>query len=402
MSGSQVGVPELLDPPRLFAGRILCNEVAGGLVGFSAAGMAAVRPNALAAGPRPADEAGEWWTRLLIGEYFEVEYSDDNVESMALWPVSEGRWVVKSPGGGVLIENLDGSDPETGPAVSRPLRRHAGAFAPLYLFPSSEVWWSAVAGRHTLAGSELLSMTGRDVKFGYRTAMIQVGSEWLVADRVKVADAPALVAPEATPAQLGIASGLDGGAAASTLRNIGSLSDTARTLWVDWDSHEELSKAWREIGRACQEAIPDGHFEGVTTALHLCPAVERQGGDPRRWLTSGLLEKMVDPADRVAQMLRSLTDTLHLAGVVDQVNVGGLPVLELVCHRTVVIVEAYATSATPSWEHAKFYVGAATAEEVMAPALRSYVLKRAMDEQHLFSARARTAPRGASGGGSHA
>ena len=211
MSGSQVGVPELLDPPRLFAGRILCNEVAGGLVGFSAAGMAAVRPNALAAGPRPADEAGEWWTRLLIGEYFEVEYSDDNVESMALWPVSEGRWVVKSPGGGVLIENLDGSDPETGPAVSRPLRRRAGAFGPLYRFPSSEVWWSAVAGRHTLAGSDVLSMIGRDVKFGYRTAMIQVGSEWLVADRVKVADAPALVAPEATPAQLGIASGLDGG-----------------------------------------------------------------------------------------------------------------------------------------------------------------------------------------------
>ena len=74
---------------------------------------------------------------MLIGEYYEVEYSDDNTESMALWPVSDGRWVVRSPGGGVMIENLDGSDPETGPAVSRPLRRRAGALGPLYRFPSS-------------------------------------------------------------------------------------------------------------------------------------------------------------------------------------------------------------------------------------------------------------------------
>ena len=98
--------------------------------------MAAARQNALAAGPRPAVEAVEWWTRLLVGEYFEVEYSDDNVahERMALWPVSEVRWVVKSPDGDVMIENLDGLDPETGPSVSRPLRRRAGALAPLYRF----------------------------------------------------------------------------------------------------------------------------------------------------------------------------------------------------------------------------------------------------------------------------
>jgi len=139
--------------------------------------------------------------------------------------------------------------------------------------------------------------------------------------------------------------------------------------------------------------------KGSQPPPHLCPAVERQGGDPRRWLTSGLLEKMVDPADRVAQMLRSLTDTLYMAGVVDQADVGGLPSLELVCRRTVVIVVAYATSAKPSWEHAKFYAGAASAEEVIAPALRNYVLKRAMDEQHLFSARTKTAPRGVPGGG---
>ena len=57
--------------------------------------------------------------------------------------------------------------------------------------PIDEVWLSAVAGRLNLAGSELLPVVGRDVKFGDRTAMIQVGTEWLMAERVKAADAPA-------------------------------------------------------------------------------------------------------------------------------------------------------------------------------------------------------------------
>jgi hypothetical protein len=166
-------------------------------------------------------------------------------------------------------------------------------------------------------------------------------------------------------------------------------------LWIDWDSHGERYKAWREVCReSSQEDIPDDHLEGVTTALHMCKAMERQGGDPRRWLSGWLLEKKIDSADRVAHELRSLTDTLYMAGVVDQVNVGGLVSLELVCRRIALIVEAYATSTKPSWEHAKFYSGAASAEEVIAPALRNYVLRRAKDEHDLYSARTRTAPRG--------
>ena len=74
-----------------------------------------------------------------------------------------------------------------------------------------------------------------------------------------------------------------------------------------------------------------------------------------------------------------------MAGVVDQVSGDGPVSLELVCRRIAGVVEAYATSAQPSGEPAEFYAGAAAAEEVIAPALRSYVLKRARDERDLFS-----------------
>jgi uncharacterized membrane protein YgcG len=486
--------------------------------------MAAARRNAVAAVPLPAAVAAEWWTRLVPGEYFEVEYSDDNVahERIALWPVAEGRWVVKTPDGDVMIEDLDGLDPNTGPSVSRPLRRRAGALAALYRFrarltdrqvrssivsglrlahgdvevndmpvvdsvkaaggaivplseylattrsallreyfdrpvagagallpvlanvdwgllvasdsPIDDVWLSVVSGIHTRVGVELQPVVGRDVKFGARVAMVQVGTEWLMAERVKAADAPAFVAKlrashgdavdgegiggrrivgkqpppsgreaeasAAAFAPIGAALGLDVATGSLTPKDGEGSSDDARTLWIDWDAHGERYKAWREVCReSSQEAFPDEHLDGVTTALHMCKAMERQSGDPRRWLSTWLLDKKIDPADRVAHELRSLTDTLYMAGVVDQVNVGGLLSLELVCRRIAVIVEAYATSAKPSWEHAKFYTGAASAEEVIAPALRNYVLKRAKDEHDLFSARSRTAPRGAPGGG---
>ncbi len=61
------------------------------------------------------------------------------------------------------------------------------------------------------------------------------------------------------------------------------------------------------------------------------------------------------------------------------------------------VVEAYATPGRPRWEHARYYAGVASAEEVVAPALRSLVLRRAKDEADVSSVRARTALCGAPG-----
>ena len=84
-----------------------------------------------------------------------------------------------------------------------------------------------------------------------------------------------------------------------------------------------------------------------------------------------------------------------MTGVVDQLNVGALHSTEVLCRRIAAIVEAYVVTGRPSWEHARFYAGTASAEEVVAPALRNQVLRRVKEENELTTARSRGLLRGA-------
>ncbi len=68
--------------------------------------------------------------------------------------------------------------------------------------------------------------------------------------------------------------------------------------------------------------------------------------------------------------------------------------METICRRIAAIAEAYSTPGKPSWEHARFYSGVASSEEVVAPALRSQVVRRLKDEADLYNARSRALQRG--------
>jgi len=254
-------------------------------------------------------------------------------------------------------------------------------------------------------GEEARLVTGRDVVVGGLTALVRDGERWVVARRVAAAEAPALSqrlrgAGQPPPADERPPLNLDGlGLADPPASQAGAggagQPDDARTLWVDWDPHGERYKPWREVCReASCEDLDANRVDGPVTALHMCKAMERQGGDPRQWLERWLREKRLDGGDRVAHELRTLTDVLFLTGVVDQLNVGGLHGIEVLCRRIAAIVEAYATTGRPTWEHAKYYAGTAAAEEVVAPALRSQVLRRAKEEAELTTARSRGVPRG--------
>ena len=89
-------------------------------------------------GRPPAVAVAAWWHSLRPGEYFEVEYTDDEVahERCPLWPLTPDAWVVRSPDGDEWIEHLDGLDPATGPTLARPMRagRQPAAMKPLYRF----------------------------------------------------------------------------------------------------------------------------------------------------------------------------------------------------------------------------------------------------------------------------
>ena len=270
--------------------------------------------------------------------------------------------------------------------------------------PPDEVWIACSAGATAAKGTEIRLTLGRDVVFGGRRAMHLDAGTWVFAERVPAAEAPAFAdglwagAPpaEAPPAEA--SSGLRKApveARGGSGEPAGKHTDDLRTLWVDWDAHGERFKAWRDVCReSTSEELDEQRLEGAATALHMCKAMERQGGDPKLWLEKWLREKRLEGSDRVAHELRCLTDVLYMVGTVDQLNVGGLHCVESLCRRIAAIVEAYAVPGRPSWEHARYYAGVGTAEEVVAPALRTHVLRRAKDEAEVSTARARTWLRG--------
>ena len=450
------------------------------------------------------------------GEYFEVEYEDDDHahERCPLWPLTPDAWAVRSPDGDEWIEHLDGLNPLTGPSLSRPKRGGRGnaGLYPLYRFrermdnrtlktamirglrlvmasgdfdgtplvttmvdedgdplplvegfgatlademkraverargghalvaaaapglaaaagvlpiadvgavaavaadsPAGQVWLACSRGPSVPLGEQVLLALGRDVVMNGRFALVHDGDELIMAKRVAVADAPG-VAEQLRGAVPGLAAFLPpgprepGGSPRDALdgtpppgaRGPGGrgpeAADDLRTLWVDWDPHGERYKAWREVCReSSAEEMDPQRIDGAQTALHMCKAMERQGGDPRLWLERWLREKHLESSDRVAHELRLLTDVLFLAGSIDQLNMGGLHASEAVARRIAAIVEAYATPGRPTWEHARFYSGVGASEEVVAPALRSQVLRRVKEEYDVATARARTVPRG--------
>ena len=58
-------------------------------------------------------------------------------------------------------------------------------------------------------------------------------------------------------------------------------------------------------------------------------------------------------------------------------NIGCLVSLEIIARRIQLIVEALQNPQRPNWEAAKLFAGLPGVEDAVAPALRSYVARRA-------------------------
>lgn len=288
----------------------------------------------------------------------------------------------------------------------------------------------APAGGYEI-GDVVEPVVGKDWVIGRDRVLVRLEGEWTLAEAVAASEAPGAAARirrdrrgggvliEEPVAEVDVegtsplsgerALGLGGGSPArKSAKAVSDEVDDARTLWVDWDTHGDRFKAWKVVVQeSFSEDLGEGRFDGAATALHMCRAMERQGGDPRGWLERWMRDKHVEPSDRVAHELRALVEALYLGGCVDQLNMGSLCSVEVLCRRVAVIVEAYTVPGKPSWDHARYYSGVAAAEEVIAPGLRSYVHKRAKEDFEMGNARLRGMPRtaassadaGGSGGG---
>ena len=126
----------------------------------------------------------------------------------------------------------------------------------------------------------------------------------------------------------------------------------------------------------CQESRQLDHaglgLGGEETALHMAEILERA----ERWLR----EKGTVRDSRTGHELSVLTNALYQGGVYNQLNVGGLGCLEVICRRIAVLVEAYSQPSRPNWTAARYLEGAPMSEEVILPRLRSYAMRRAKEE----------------------
>ena len=121
-------------------------------------------------------------------------------------------------------------------------------------------------------------------------------------------------------------------------------------------------------------------LSGKPTALHMCKMFERYGGSPRGWLERWLREKGISSTDRVSCELRSLVEAVEEAGTFDQLNLGALACLEVLCRRVALLVDAHRNPSRPSYANAKFYTGPDTADELVSPEFRAHVVKLAKDD----------------------
>ena len=113
---------------------------------------------------------------------------------------------------------------------------------------------------------------------------------------------------------------------------------------------------------ACQESRQPDHaglgLGGEGTALHMAKMMERQGGDPRLWAERWPRERLIERDSRTGHELSVLKNALHQGGFYDQLNVGGLGCLEVICQRIAVLVEAHSQPSRPNWTAARYLEGA--------------------------------------------
>ena len=98
-------------------------------------------------------------------------------------------------------------------------------------------------------------------------------------------------------------------------------------------------------------------------------------------------DKELESTDRVCHELTTLCDALFYFGTIDQLNLPALIGVEVLTRRIASLVEAYANP--QKMAAARYYAGAPSTEEVVAPSLRSFVSRRMRDDFEITSGQTR-------------
>ena len=281
-----------------------------------------------------------------------------------------------------------GDSPKSGGASPKNARIVAAA-------PPDSVWVAAEPLGGLLLGQEVCLNPDSDIQAGDRTAMALRKNVWVKIELIPVADA-AGYADVRRKIFVGPAEVLLDAPRAGSSKDVPPVGDPeddsphgdVRTLWVDYDTHGERYKAWKEVCSESFKPVQDSKpIDGPCTALHLLKHTLHQGGDPRLWMQLWARAKHLEPTDRTFHEMKMLTEVLFLAGTYDQVNIPSLMSMEVVCRRIQAIVDAYMNPSKPSWENAKIFTGQSSPEDIVSPVFKTYAVKRNKEELELLQAR---------------
>ena len=98
-------------------------------------------------------------------------------------------------------------------------------------------------------------------------------------------------------------------------------------------------------------------------------------------------EKHIAPFDRTWHELRTLTSALNTAGCYDQLNVGAIGALEVICRRIQAIADAHQIPGKVDWSNGRFFAGVGDVGDAVTSNLRQWAACRAKDEAEIESAR---------------
>ena len=178
-----------------------------------------------------------------------------------------------------------------------------------------------------------------------------------------------------------------------------SNEDDCRVLFIDYDGQGNRFKDWRTV---CYEitsaSFDDFPIEGGLNSIHMCQVMQRRGGDPILWLEKWAHKKGIADNDRVYHELEVICSALYYMGTYDQLNLGMLASAETLIRRISSIVSAYANPSKPNWNLAKHLKGEADVNDVIAPGLMNFAVKKAKDEIDIGNAGSRSTA-GSSGDG---
>ena len=269
--------------------------------------------------------------------------------------------------------------------------------------PDGFLWVTAEAIGGRRIGQEMTVDMGTDVCLGSRVLMCRRGDEWIKCNSVAVADAPSFreerlreikgqggdeVSGDVLRGRLGREVLPSEDATPRVVKD--AAVEDFRTLWVDYD---DQCDRWKEWERVCQEstvqAPADLPLHGPGSMLFLIKKMERQGGDPRRWLQEWIREKRMESTDRAVHELRELCDIIFYAGTYYCLNMGGLACSEVAGRRINAIFDAYSNPNKVNWGMANFYTGRETADDTVDPAFRSWADRQAKEETDIVVGRAK-------------